>query len=371
MRKFTKEITALLAAATVSSSAGAITGSASEEIVRTAGVPIQSDDYVYEAEARDTGTAVTTTTVPEILSVAGTYTTAKSKSTTTSTTTTTKSVGTYTTQTTTATIPPLAGTFTTAKSKSTTTSTTTTTKSVGTYTTQTTTTTIPPVMGGFPQPDPTGDINLDGKFGIADIVTVQSWILGKKDVEIRYWENADLYPDGRLDVFDICLLKEKLIKDNSINSNYASLEYKITENVENADFSKNKSVSGWMGAKEYYGKGYSPVIDSEGNETKPKNYVTYLVSAYPDYADGGQYITKIEITDPVVMVNGITVNSSFEEFEAVFKAMGYETSITEHSNHVQYNAKNKSGISYIIYVSNDIRKLTIQADVTNREGIQF
>lgn len=403
MRKFTKEITALLAAAAMSASTGISAGAASEEIFATVGdtmapteeyPPVDGgfmppDDYIKPQ----------TTTVPDTTMLAGTYTT-------TTTPTATKLAGTYTSPTTTTVTPSLAGTYISP------TTTTVTPPLAGTYISPTTTTVIPPlageplppdeyidpplagvplppdeyiesttttteeippIMGGFPLPDPDGDVNLDGRFGIADIVTMQRWMLGKKDIEVKHWGNADLYDDGKIDVFDICLMREKLIKDNLIDKKYTFLEFQITENVENTDMSQYKSVSGWMGAKEYYGKGYSPVTDSEGNVTKPEYYVTYLVSAYPDYADGGQYITKIEITDPLVMVHGITVNSSFKEFEAVFKALGYTTSVAEKGGYVQYNAKNKDGISYTIYLSNsnNIKKMTIQAEVTNREGIIF
>lgn len=377
MRKFTKEITALLAAAAMSASTGVSANAASEEIYATAGAatapteeypPVDGglmppDDYIEPQ----------TTTVPDTTMIAGTYTTTTAQ-------TTIRLAGTYTTPTTTTTIPPLAGEPLPPDEYITTTTTEEYPPLAGVplppdeYIEDTTTTTteeIPPIMGGFPLPDPDGDINRDGRFGIADVVTMQKWLLGKKDIEVNYWENADLYRDGKIDVFDVCLMREKLIKDKLVDKNYTFLEFQITENVENTDFSQYKSISGWMGAKEYYGKGYSPVTDSEGNQTKPEHYVTYLVSAYPDYADGGQYITRIEITDPAVLVHGITVESPFEEFEEVFKAMDYETYISEHSNHMQYNAKNKDGISYTLYVSNDIRKLTIQAEVTNREGIQF
>ncbi len=390
MRKFTKEITALLAAAAMSASTGASASAASEEIYATAGVamapteeypPVDGDymppdDYIEPQ----------TTTVPDTTKLAGTYTSP------TTTTTTPPVAGTYISPTTATNIPPLAGEPLPPDEyidpplagvplppdeyiESTTThmigGTTPPDNYIESTTTTTTTEEIPPIMGGFPLPDPDGDINLDGKFGIADVVTMQKWLLGKKDIEVKYLENADLYNDGKIDVFDVCLMREKLIKDNLIDKKYTFLEFQITENVENTDFSQYNRVSGWMGAKEYYGSEYSPVIDSEGYETKPEYYVTYLVSAYPDYADGGQYITRIEITDPSVMVHGLTVESSFEEFESVFKAMDYETSVSEQGSYVQYNAKNEDGISYTLYISSDIKKLTIQAEVTNREGIQF
>ena len=399
MRKFTKEITALLAAAAMSASTGISAGAASEEIFATVGDTMAPTEEYPPVDGGymppDNYIEPQTTTVPDTTMLAGTYTTTTTPTATklagtytspTTTTVTPSLAGTYISPTTTTVTPPLAGTYISPTTTTVTpplagtyispTTTTVTPPLAGTYTSPPTTTTteeIPPIMGGFPLPDPDGDVNLDGRFGIADIVTMQRWMLGKKDIEVKHWGNADLYDDGKIDVFDICLMREKLIKDNLIDKKYTFLEFQITENVENTDFSGYKSVSGWMGAKEYYGKGYSPVTDSEGNVTKPEYYVTYLVSAYPDYADGGQYITKIEITDPSVMVHGITVNSSFKEFAAVFKALGYTASVAEKDGCVQYNAKNKDGISYTIYLSNlnNTKKMTIQAEVTNREGIIF
>lgn len=53
-----------------------------------------------------------------------------------------------------------------------------------------------------------GDANGDGEFGIADVVTVQNWLLGK-NIHINP-ENADLCKDGKIDVYDFCLLRKEL-----------------------------------------------------------------------------------------------------------------------------------------------------------------
>ncbi|MDE6781999.1 MAG: leucine-rich repeat protein [Ruminococcus sp.] len=58
----------------------------------------------------------------------------------------------------------------------------------------------------------TGDFNGDGDFNISDVVIFQKYILGSSDTEISDWKQADLYPDGVLDVFDLCLMKKKLIE---------------------------------------------------------------------------------------------------------------------------------------------------------------
>ena len=63
-----------------------------------------------------------------------------------------------------------------------------------------------------------GDINADGIFNIADVVLLQKWLLAAPDVELSDWKAADLCEDGKLDVFDLCLMKRELI--NKQNPTY-------------------------------------------------------------------------------------------------------------------------------------------------------
>ncbi|MDE6780509.1 MAG: leucine-rich repeat protein [Ruminococcus sp.] len=58
----------------------------------------------------------------------------------------------------------------------------------------------------------TGDMNGDGDFNVSDAVIFQKYILGESDTEISDWKQADLNSDGVLDVFDLCLMKKKLIE---------------------------------------------------------------------------------------------------------------------------------------------------------------
>lgn len=57
-----------------------------------------------------------------------------------------------------------------------------------------------------------GDVNFDGEFNISDVVTLQSWLLGKSNTELTYWKSADLCEDDRLDVFDLCMMKRMLVE---------------------------------------------------------------------------------------------------------------------------------------------------------------
>lgn len=57
-----------------------------------------------------------------------------------------------------------------------------------------------------------GDCNDDGECSVADAVTLQKWLLGNSDTELANWRNADLVEDRKLDVFDLCMLRRRLIE---------------------------------------------------------------------------------------------------------------------------------------------------------------
>lgn len=55
-----------------------------------------------------------------------------------------------------------------------------------------------------------GDANDDGSLTISDLLMVQKWLLGYG--ELTNWKNADLLEDEKIDVYDLCLLRKELIK---------------------------------------------------------------------------------------------------------------------------------------------------------------
>lgn len=60
-----------------------------------------------------------------------------------------------------------------------------------------------------------GDINNDGVISIADAVTLQNYLLGKETfTDQSMFVRADLDGDGRVDVFDMVLMRQKLIEQN-------------------------------------------------------------------------------------------------------------------------------------------------------------
>lgn len=61
---------------------------------------------------------------------------------------------------------------------------------------------------------PDGDVNADGTFNIADAVALQKWLLDVPDVTLADWRAGNFCNDNRLDVFDLCMMKRELLKDN-------------------------------------------------------------------------------------------------------------------------------------------------------------
>lgn len=55
-----------------------------------------------------------------------------------------------------------------------------------------------------------GDANADGEFSISDVVTLQKWLLNVPDTELIDYKAVDLCEDGKLDVFDLCMMKNLL-----------------------------------------------------------------------------------------------------------------------------------------------------------------
>ena len=69
------------------------------------------------------------------------------------------------------------------------------------------------IIGKAPEKNTaTGDMNGDNEFNISDVVLLQKYILGGSDTEISDWKQADLNDDGVLDIFDLCLMRKKVIE---------------------------------------------------------------------------------------------------------------------------------------------------------------
>ena len=150
---------------------------------------------------------------------------------------------------------------------------------------------------------------------------------------------------------------------NDLSQPITKLEFWIAENVDDVDFSKYQIKYGMMGGTEYYGTGYVPTVDEYGQQVDPEHCVIYTVTSYPDYANKEQHITHIYITDPKIEFYGITLNSSFEDFEYYIQNQGF--TIT-HSNENSRTAKKGK---YSVTITKEW--IRIRVEVENKDGIIF
>jgi len=153
-----------------------------------------------------------------------------------------------------------------------------------------------------------------------------------------------------------------------------SLEFWITEDVKDRDWTGHDEIYGWMGAREFLGSGYKKNEDPTGSNQHPEHYVSYVITAWPDYVDGGEFVTDITVTDPAVTVYGLTIVSTYEEFDAVFEPLGYELSWSEGA--IKTRVATKDGITFRLTRAVEdnpdvVPQIRIFAEVTNREGIVF
>ena len=58
---------------------------------------------------------------------------------------------------------------------------------------------------------PEGDVNMDGRFNIADAVLLQKWLLSVSGEERINTGAADICRDNKLDGFDLCMMRSRLI----------------------------------------------------------------------------------------------------------------------------------------------------------------
>lgn len=175
-----------------------------------------------------------------------------------------------------------------------------------------------------------GDVNGDKVFGIADMLTLQKWLEGASDTVIPDWTTADICRDGRLDVFDLCMLRKQLI---SVGGGYLTSPY-------NYAYKMNVDVH-------YGGRGY------DGRELKSEDFqYEYSFSKgdiFCEKADGTW--TKVQSVDladaPVILEitditdEGIQVKQ-WQYGEASYKTIRLEDELSLFTLNVVYDGRNHS-----------------------------
>lgn len=140
------------------------------------------------------------------------------------------------------------------------------------------------------------------------------------------------------------------------------LEFWITQNVTDFDFSLYQPKYGIMGGWEYYGTGYVPTLDENGQQLDPEHCVIYTVTNYPDYSSNSLCITRITITDPAVKVYGLSMTSTHEDIRSTMTAEGF--TVTESGTALKAE---KDNLRFMF--SKD--SIIVNAAVTNHFGIIY
>ena len=147
-------------------------------------------------------------------------------------------------------------------------------------------------------------------------------------------------------------------QDEEITKN-TTFELHFLEDVSKKDLSFLVDDIGWFGASGYYNSGYK-----EGD----KHYVHYLVTAYPDYADGGSYVTRIICTDPnVTFFDGCTVEDCSKLF-LYLSGEGFEI-VNSGDSPSSVTCATKGAVS--ITHDSISKKIIFSYSVSNRDGIVF
>ena len=120
-----------------------------------------------------------------------------------------------------------------------------------------------------------------------------------------------------------------------------------------------------MGGTQYYGSGYVPSIDEEGNQLDPEACVLYTVTSYPDYSSQTRHITSIYITDPSINVYGLTLNSTKDAVKSVMESNGFTYQDNDISNVVLYV---KDKVSFFFMEKSHIN---IRVKVENENQLVF
>ncbi len=114
---------------------------------------------------------------------------------------------------------------------------------------------------------------------------------------------------------------EKIEKPEDTNLEYWLLDKLDTDNA--------ILLKTFYGSELYLDSKYQPIIDEDGNYSKPENCVVYYIKNYP-LADLGitKRISAIVITDPKVNMFGLTLHSTQKEVVTALERNGFTISFS-------------------------------------------
>lgn len=58
-----------------------------------------------------------------------------------------------------------------------------------------------------------GDTNADGSVNVADLVSLQNFLIGRSKLEKEHWVLSDVCHDGKINVLDMAMLRRIVIEE--------------------------------------------------------------------------------------------------------------------------------------------------------------
>ena len=141
-------------------------------------------------------------------------------------------------------------------------------------------------------------------------------------------------------------------------------------NAAGYDFSSFGYLPGF-GVSAYYPTSYG--FPSDGEASDPSAYADthpflfFEVTSFPDYADGGEYVTYIKCTDATLTFMGHTIDGYSEDFVSALSALGFEIEADTGYPSTSFSA-NEDGI-FITFSHGSF--LIVGFDVTNHQRIVY
>lgn len=196
-----------------------------------------------------------------------------------------------------------------------------------------------------------GDVNGDGKFTIADVVTFKKWLYGISDTPLANWEAADFCEDGVLDSFDFCIMRRKIIEKYGITADESEKTGAVSSAkpaVPNAVHT-NLSVS-YEEAKERFGYpieectrsdflGYKVGIVSQNGKTDSKE--AFCLDLTYEFENGLVYIADQDRSAGKIADNGV---KQYEYNGRIF--VEEQDSGTNGKIHIGYYPTDMGGLGY-------------------------
>ena len=145
-----------------------------------------------------------------------------------------------------------------------------------------------------------GDANGDGEFGIADLVTLQKWLLSGSDTKLDDWRAVDLCKDDAVDIFDLVSMRKKLIRLHDLEP---PKQYPINVQYKRCYCTPSNSYEGkisFLTSAEEAGT----LLDNQGEQYDDEWFETHKIMVITITEPSGSIRHEVtELTDQYVKIN--------------------------------------------------------------------